>query len=123
AYYWEWSRFPSLGYLDAPPMVAWVIAVTTRVLGSSVLGIRAGVLLLGAGTVLLTYTLARRLFGGEVALRAVVVVLGLPFVAGLGVIVAPQGPMLFFHLLALNGVAAGVGGHRRGPAPLGRAAR
>jgi dolichol-phosphate mannosyltransferase len=113
ASYWEWSRFPSLGYLDAPPMVAWVIAATTRVLGHSGLGIRAGALLLGAGTVVLTYTLARRLFGREVALRAVMIVAALPFVAGLGLIVAPQGPMLFFHLLALNGVVAGLGGHGR----------
>ena len=32
AYYWLWSRRPALGYFDHPPMVAWLITLSTAVL-------------------------------------------------------------------------------------------
>lgn len=30
AYFWEWSRHLALGYYDHPPLIAWVIALSTR---------------------------------------------------------------------------------------------
>jgi len=39
AYYWAWSLHPALGYVDHPPMVAWLIALTAP-LGRSELAIR-----------------------------------------------------------------------------------
>ena len=39
SYYWAWSRHLALGYVDHPPMVAWLIALTAW-LGSSELAIR-----------------------------------------------------------------------------------
>jgi 4-amino-4-deoxy-L-arabinose transferase-like glycosyltransferase len=29
AYYWLWSRYPDWGYFDHPPLIAWLIALTT----------------------------------------------------------------------------------------------
>src|SRR5215475_13640334 len=31
AYYYVWSRFPSLSYYDHPPLVGWMAWLTTRV--------------------------------------------------------------------------------------------
>lgn len=39
AYYWAWSRHLAFGYLDHPPMVAWLIAATSW-LGHSSLAVR-----------------------------------------------------------------------------------
>ncbi len=39
SYYWAWSRHLALGYVDHPPMVAWLIALTAP-FGSSELAIR-----------------------------------------------------------------------------------
>src|SRR6185436_17905628 len=51
AYFWEWSRFPSVGYLDYPPMVAWVIGLFTWPFGDrSPILVRAGALLFGTGS-------------------------------------------------------------------------
>lgn len=47
AYYWLWSQELSFGYPDHPPLVAWLIGASTRLLGDSVLAIRAPALLLG----------------------------------------------------------------------------
>lgn len=38
-YYWAWSAHPALGYVDHPPVVAWLIA-TTAWLGHSAIAIR-----------------------------------------------------------------------------------
>ena len=35
AYFWEWSRHLALGYYDHPPLVAWVLALATRLLPAS----------------------------------------------------------------------------------------
>lgn len=48
AYYWNYSRHLDIGYLDHPPMVAWLIRLGTAVFGESEFGVRAGALLCGA---------------------------------------------------------------------------
>jgi 4-amino-4-deoxy-L-arabinose transferase-like glycosyltransferase len=50
AYYWLWSKSLAAGYLDHPPLIAYVIRVGTTILGDTPLGVRAGplVLLIGA---------------------------------------------------------------------------
>ena len=42
AYYWLWSKHLDLGYLDHPPVIAWLIRAGTMLLGNTPLGIRAG---------------------------------------------------------------------------------
>ncbi len=46
AYYWLWSRRPALGYFDHPPMVAWLIALSSAILPGE-LGVR--LLFVGCG--------------------------------------------------------------------------
>ena len=103
AYYWEWSRFPSLGYLDHPPLVAWLIRASGYVFGQRcVFGIRFGALLLGSGSLLLVYHLALKLFDDRsVALRSLLVALSLPILNAMGVLMMPDAPLMFFHLLFL----------------------
>lgn len=40
AYYWLWSRVPSAGYYDHPPMIAWWIWLSGNLLGPTELGVR-----------------------------------------------------------------------------------
>lgn len=40
AYYWLWSLHPSFGYLDHPPMIAWLIACGTHLFGATPFGVR-----------------------------------------------------------------------------------
>lgn len=51
AYYWLWSTRPAAGYFDHPPMVAWIIWVSSRLLPGE-LGVRLLFLLLGGLTIL-----------------------------------------------------------------------
>ncbi len=41
AYYWLWSKHLAAGYLDHPPMIAWLIRCGTTLFGDTPLGVRA----------------------------------------------------------------------------------
>src|ERR1051325_5649220 len=40
AQYWFWAQYPALGYYSKPPLVAWVIALTTALFGDSEFAVR-----------------------------------------------------------------------------------
>ncbi|MFZ8832296.1 MAG: ArnT family glycosyltransferase [Thermodesulfobacteriaceae bacterium] len=45
AYYWDWSRALDFGYYSKPPMVAWIIRLTTSLFGDTEFGVRVGAVL------------------------------------------------------------------------------
>src|SRR5437016_435535 len=45
AYYWNYAKHLDIGYLDHPPMVAWLIHLGTAAFGDSEFGIRVCALL------------------------------------------------------------------------------
>ncbi len=69
AYYWNYSRHLDIGYLDHPPMVAWLIRCGTAVFGQSQFGVRIGALCCGVIASVFTYRLTRNLFGQRRARR------------------------------------------------------
>jgi len=93
AYYWNYSRHLDIGYLDHPPMVAWLIKVGTAAFGQSQFGIRAGALCCGVITSVFTYRLTRNLFDEATALAAVVLVQALPFFFLSGLLMTPDAPL------------------------------
>ena len=101
AYYWDWSRRLALGYYDQGPMIAYVIRLTTALFGVNEFGVRFGVVMASAGTLLCTYSLARRLFSPLTGFLTVVV-LALSPLMEVGSIVATYDPLLvFFWSLAI----------------------
>ncbi|HEY0747178.1 MAG TPA: glycosyltransferase family 39 protein [Steroidobacteraceae bacterium] len=89
-YYWNYSRHLDFGYLDHPPMVAWLIRLGTAIFGQTEFGVRAGALFCGALTSLFIYRLARNLFGQAVALAALLLVQSLPFFFLAGFLMTPD---------------------------------
>src|SRR5215471_6057168 len=73
AHYWMWSERLAPAYFSKGPGVAFAIRASTAVFGANEFGVRFFSPLLAAGTSLLLYYFARRLFGalsGVWALRA-----------------------------------------------------
>lgn len=66
-YYLACSRRLAWGYVDHPPMVAWLMWLIVRTLGDSLLALRAGPALIMAIVVVLCAHLARALSGGRFA--------------------------------------------------------
>jgi dolichol-phosphate mannosyltransferase len=89
-YYWNYSQHLDFGYLDHPPMVAWLIRIGTAIFGQSELGVRAGALCCGAVTSIFIYKLAHNLFGRPAALAALLLAQTLPFFFLSGFLMTPD---------------------------------
>jgi dolichol-phosphate mannosyltransferase len=93
AYYWSYSRHLDFGYLDHPPMVAWLIRLGTALFGQTEFGVRAGAVCCGAITSLFIYRLARNLFGEASALAALLLAQTLPYFFLSGFLMTPDAPL------------------------------
>ncbi len=91
ANYWQWSRYPALGYYDQAPMIAWAIRLTTALLGHTELGVRLpSVLALTAASIYLVLA-AGRWIGPRAALQTALLSQGiLEFNVG-GLLATPDG--------------------------------
>ncbi len=81
AQYWSWSLTPEFGYFSKPPVVSWVIALTTAVFGHAEWAVRMGSPLAHGGTALALFALGRMLYTPRVGLLSAVVFLTLPGVS------------------------------------------
>lgn len=100
AQYWDWSRHLDWGYYSKPPVIAWLIAACTAVLGDGVLGVKAAGLLsygLMAGVL---YVWVRDMLDASAAWWVAVMSLCMPLVAGLSLFVSTDAPLMLFWSLA-----------------------
>jgi dolichol-phosphate mannosyltransferase len=101
AYYWLWAHHPALGYLDQPPMVAYLILLATR-LGDAVIWIRLPSLLLGAATSYALFLLGREMFDDRAGLVAAALFQIVPILMFGGIMAVPDAPMYLAWVLALR---------------------
>jgi dolichol-phosphate mannosyltransferase len=93
AYYWNYAQHLDIGYLDHPPMVAWLIRLGTAAFGDSELGVRAGAVLCGTVASVFIYKLTRNLFDSSSALIALLLMQLLPFCFCSGFLMTPDAPL------------------------------
>src|SRR5438046_9046011 len=72
AHYWMWSERLAPAYFSKGPAIAFVIRASTAVFGSNEFGVRFFSPLLAAGTSLLSFYFALRLFSATAGLWAVI---------------------------------------------------
>jgi 4-amino-4-deoxy-L-arabinose transferase-like glycosyltransferase len=93
-YYWMWSRQLATGYFDHPPIIAWIIALGTTLVGDTPVGVRFVPIILGSITGAVLIDAARSLAGPRAALQAALLITLLPL-AGAGYVLAtPDAPLL-----------------------------
>jgi 4-amino-4-deoxy-L-arabinose transferase-like glycosyltransferase len=108
AYYYMYAQHLDWGYFDHPPMVGLVSALGLKLAPgiTAVLGLRAGFIVLFAGSTWLLARLTARSFGPRAGVLAA---LALNATAYYGLLVGtcaePDGPLLFFWLLTLDRLA------------------
>jgi dolichol-phosphate mannosyltransferase len=93
AYYWNYSRHLDIGYLDHPPMVAWLIRLGTLLFGDTEFGVRFGALCCGTVSSYFIYRLTRNVFGESSALLGLALAQVLPFFFLAGMIMTPDAPL------------------------------
>lgn len=104
AQYWSWSLDPAWGYFSKPPMVAWVIWLTTSVFGSSEVAIKLAAPLVHAITAGFLLLAGRRLVGPVVGAVAGAVYVTMPAASLSAVIISTDPVMLMFLSAALYGL-------------------
>ena len=72
AHYWMWSERLAPAYFSKGPGIAFTMRASTAVFGANEFGVRFFSPLLAAGTSLLLFYFARRLFGATAGLWAVI---------------------------------------------------
>ncbi|WP_456434486.1 ArnT family glycosyltransferase [Thermosulfuriphilus sp.] len=103
AYYWDWSRHLAWGYYSKPPMVAWLMAVATKYLGSTAYAVRLPAVYLGTGVIVSLYFLSLSLFPQDrrLALYTTFVAAAIPLFAVYSFLMTIDPPLFFFWALAL----------------------
>lgn len=95
-YYWVFSKYPSFGYFDHPPMVAWSISIGTFLFGHSEFAVRlmSSIYLLG------TLLILAKLVGRKLTdLNFVLLFVSMPLIVTSGMVALPDTPLMFFSTL------------------------
>ncbi len=92
-YYWNYAQHLDYGYLDHPPMVAWLIRAATAIFGQTQFAVRAPAILCGLLTASFVYRLTRNAFGEAAALASLALTQALPFFFLSGLLMTPDAPM------------------------------
>lgn len=100
AQYWTWAKDLDLGYYSKPPMIGWVIAATTALMGDAPWALRLGAPLLHGGTALLILLTAAHAFGPRVGAWSGITYALLPGVTWASTLMSTDTPLLFFIALA-----------------------
>lgn len=99
SYYWVWTHFLQLSYLDHPGGVAWIFALG-KIFSWIPHGERIPSILLGHATLLIWIYIAKQLWSETLTWRWLMSYLAIPFL-GLGsLLVTPDVPVLFFWSLS-----------------------
>ncbi len=112
AYYWNYSQHLDIGYLDHPPMVAWLIWAGTAVFGDNEFGVRIAAWLGWFATAFFSFSLTQRFFGKSAAFVSLLLIATLPFYFATGFFMTPDAPLVAAWAGALYFLERALLGHR-----------
>ena len=102
AYYWDWSRNLSFGYYDHPPMVAWLIYLSTKLFGDTPRGIKFMSIAASFFATLCSLQLVKRYVTQTASLLLFIALSNTVIIFGIGCLVAvPDIPMVLFWSMGL----------------------
>lgn len=100
AYHWSWAKELALSYFDHPGMVAWLEALSTELLGDTLLGVRLPAFLCYVGTILVAWRLTWELFDEWAAHAVGFLLLTTPLWGIAGYVASPEPFFMFLWVLA-----------------------
>jgi undecaprenyl-diphosphatase len=102
AHYWEWSRRLDWSYYSKGPFVAYLIALSTAIGGSTEFFVRLPAVVLSAGTTICVFGLVRDLFHNvRLALATAMLLHVIPLFAAGALLMTIDPPLVFFWSLML----------------------
>ncbi len=101
AQYWWWAQTPDWGYFSKPPMIAWIVWLTTAIFGQHEWAIRLAAPLLHGATALFVYGIGRRTFDERTGFWSAIAYVTLPGISYSSGLISTDVPLLFFWAAAL----------------------
>jgi Dolichyl-phosphate-mannose-protein mannosyltransferase len=101
AQYWFWAKHPAFGYYSKPPVIAWLIALTTALFGNGEFAIRLSAPFLTAGAAIFVYAIGSRLYSRRIGFWAATAYASLPGASVAAWIVSTDSPLLLCWAAAL----------------------
>ena len=99
-YYWLWSKKLDFSYFDHPPMVAYLIKLTT-LFSDDPLFVRLSAALMVSGSAYILYILAKKMFDTKTAIYTFYIFISSFIVIVASTLIAPDIPLMFFSSLLL----------------------
>jgi 4-amino-4-deoxy-L-arabinose transferase-like glycosyltransferase len=106
--HWEWSRHPALGYPEHPPLIAWLIAISTSVFGTSGWSVRLVPIVASTVMFAAAFRLGRELFGERAAFLGLVPLMSTPIYNAGGILANTDGLLACFWTLTVYAVKRAV---------------
>ena len=94
AYYWNYAKHLDIGYLDHPPLVAWIIWLFTKLMGDNEFAVRFGAFIFWFVMAYFSYRLARNINKNTGANQAILLVATLPIFFATGWAMTPDAPLM-----------------------------
>ena len=99
--YWAWAQTLDFGYFSKPPLIAWVIWLTTHIAGDTPFGVRLAAPLLHGGTSLVIFAIARALYDARTGFWAALTFVTIPAVTLSSGLISTDAPLVFCWAVAL----------------------
>ncbi|WP_246072322.1 glycosyltransferase family 39 protein [Catenovulum sediminis] len=100
AYYLSWAQSFEWGYYSKPPVVAWLIALSTSLFGQAEWAVKLSAPVLYTATAYLLYCINSRWFSPRAGFWAACIFITMPLVSLNSLFVTTDAPQLFFWALA-----------------------
>lgn len=95
AYYWQWSRHLALGYHDHPPLVGWLIRLSSF-LGDSAFWVRFPSIVLSFFSTIFLYLFTKEIWQSEKkAFQTVALLVAIPIFSICALAIFPDAPLVF----------------------------
>lgn len=101
AQYWSWSRDFAFGYFSKPPLIAWLIALTTRIVGDMEYGVRLSSPLCHALAAFALYRLGATIQNRRTGYWSALTYVSLPGVTFSSTLISTDAPLLAAWAVAL----------------------
>lgn len=101
-YYWGWAQSFELGYFSKPPMIAWLIMITTSIFGDGEVATKCGALIVYPITSTIIYLISIKLFKDEkIAFYSALSFLTIPAISMSSIIISTDVVLLLFWSLSI----------------------
>lgn len=98
--YWNWSQHLAFGYYSKPPMIAWLIALSTHFFGNSILAMRLPSPMVHFIASIFIFFIGRRLFNAQTGFWCGFAYILLPGVTFSSTLISTDAPLLMFWAIA-----------------------